>query len=109
MAPYITFREKDAAGELQYYVLQRDFPHYIGLLCYHPKDNPLAQAAIPGYNLYVVITEVLRGRFIPAEKDVAQQMQIIAENMGAWFWSERIAMDEKKYKKFKIQPNVTSA
>jgi hypothetical protein len=35
-------------------------------------------------------------------KDSKNEAQQILENMAAWFWSERIAMDKKRFKKFKI-------
>jgi hypothetical protein len=107
MSPFITFRDKDKNGELQYYVLQREHPHYVGCISSHPVAGAIAQSPVSGYYLWVVIQSTLRGNFIPAYNNVDKDMAVIADNMAAWFWAERIVSDKKKYKKFKIESNVS--
>lgn len=106
MNPFITFREKDNDGNLQYYVLQRGFPHYVGKISPYPIENPICQVALPGYNLWVVFDGVLRGNFAPSFPNELKNMQIVFENMAVWFHSERVVMSEKRYKKFKIVSNA---
>lgn len=101
MSPYITFREKDRNGDLQYYVLQRAHPHYVGRV----SPLPIAEnwcAPIAGYRLWMIFDSTLIGRFIPSHKEVSHEIQTVLEAMAAWYWSDRIVVDEKRYKKFKI-------
>lgn len=102
MQPFITFRDKDKNGNLQYYILQRDYPHYVGVIASERVVGAIAEAVIPGYSLYVTFSGVLQGNYIPMYKDSKNEAQQILDNMAAWFWSERIAMDKKRFKKFKI-------
>jgi len=107
MSQFITYREKDNEGVLQYYVLQREFPHYVGRISPYPIENHICQAALPGYNLWVAFDGVLRGNFMPSFPNELKNMQFVFENMATWFHSERVLADPKKYKKFKIESNAT--
>jgi len=106
MTKYITFREKDDKGELQYYILQRDFPHYVGLISNAPKESVLMQAPIAGHYLWVVFSGTLRGNMIPAYQEIYKEIESVFTNMSEWYYINRIKPNEKKYKKFKIQSNV---
>ena len=46
---------------------------------------------------------------IPSHKGEMVEMQVVFDNMAVWFHSERILLDEKRYKKFKIISNGTIA
>lgn len=109
MMPFITFRDKDKNGNLLYYILQRDFPHYVGLLSPYPIEGVLCQSAITGHSLWIVFNGTLRGNMIPSHKGEMVEMQVVFDNMAVWFHSERILLDEKRYKKFKIISNGTIA
>jgi hypothetical protein len=109
MNPFITFREKDKDGNLQYYVLQRAFPHYIGVVLNNPGSGLIGQSAIPGYTLWVVFDGTLMGNMIPNYRNVANEIQTVLDNMAAWYWSDRIILNEKKYSKFKILSYVTGS
>lgn len=102
MQPFITFRDKDKNGDLQYYILQRSYPHYVGIILSQSVSNAIAEAVIPGHNLYVTFGGVLQGNYIPMHKDSKNEAQQVLDNMATWFWAERIAIDKKRFKKFKI-------
>lgn len=105
MSPYITFRDYDKEGKLQYYILQREFPHYVGVV----SSIPIAgnwYTPIIGYAMYIVFGGVLRGMYIPDYKNIGEEVMAIMENMAAWYYDNRISIDEKRYKKFKITTNV---
>lgn len=107
MNPFITFRDKDDEGNLQYYILQRDFPHFVGVV----STKPLAgnwSSAVAGHQLWVVFSGTLRGNVIPSYQNVSDQIQLCLDNMSVWFHSERVLMDEKRFKKFKIKSNDAS-
>lgn len=107
-SPFITYRDKDENGNLQYYILQRSFPHFIAML----SSVPIAgtwQSALPGYHLWVVFQGCLRGNQVPGYAHISDEIQTVLDNAAAWYACDRIAMDEKRYKKFKVISNVQSA
>ena len=105
MDSFITYREKDNTGGVQYYILQKDFPHIIGRVSTIPGEGNW-YSPIAGYNMYVVFNYTLRGRFIPNYKNIGEEISSVMDRMASWFYAEMILPDEKKYKKFKIKPNV---
>jgi hypothetical protein len=105
MIPFITYREKDKSGVLQYYVLQKEYPHFVGIISSIPISGTW-QSPIAGHNLWVVFNGTLRGNLIPAYQKIGDDIQASLDNMAAWFYNERIKPDEKKYSKFKIKSNV---
>lgn len=107
MVPFLTFRESNAKGELEYFILQKAFPHYLGRLAIAPKQGLMPSVPIAGYNLYVEFCGTLRGNMIPGYKDVEDEMIGVFHEMSIWFLVYRIVPQENKYKKFKIQPNVS--
>lgn len=102
MSPYITFRDNDKNGELQFYILQRDFPHYCAILSSHPIPEPLAIAPISGHNLWIIGMGTIRGSYLPSYRDAIEQMQAVIEAMAVWFHEQRILPDRKRYKKWAI-------
>lgn len=100
--PYITFREPGANGDLEYYILQKEFPHYLGRIVTYPVEGAIINQPIAGYNMWVTFEYTLRGKMIPGYKDVQKEIEEIFFNMAAWFWAERIVTDTSRYKKFKI-------
>jgi hypothetical protein len=107
MESYITFRDKDENGDLQYYVLQRAFPHFVGMVSSSPVEGTW-QSPIAGYNLWMIFSGTLRGNLIPNYKNISDEIQEILDRMASWYYSTRIITDQKKYKKFKIMSNVSS-
>ena len=101
MSPYITYRELDNAGELQYYILQRDFPHYIGLISTYPKENIILPIQITGYYLWVNFDGTLRGDLIPNYRNISEDIKFVINEMAIWYYANRIVPKHKKYKKFK--------
>jgi hypothetical protein len=102
MSPYITFKDQDKTGELQFYILQRDFPHYCAILSFHPIPEPMAIAPISGHNLWLIGVGTIRGLYIPSYQDTFQQFQATIESMASWFYSERILKEPKRYRKWLI-------
>jgi len=102
MIPYITYREIDSEGRLCYYILQKQFPHYKGIIALGKLENALSSAPIAGYKMYVNFNGTLRGNLIPSYNDVMKEIDIIMEDMAIWFLNNRILADQKKYSKFKL-------
>lgn len=106
MTPYITFRETDDKGELQYYILQREFPHYIGVVKSMPEATTWVNAPVAGHYLWVCFAGTLRGNMVPAFPDFHKEMESVFTSMAEWYYLNRIKGNEKKFKKFKIETNV---
>ncbi len=103
MIPYITYREINDTGVLCYYILQKVFPNYVGIVSVGKLDNAIASEPIAGYHLYVNFHGTINGRMIPNFKDVLQDIQTCLMSMDNWFLENRIKTEPKKYAKFKIQ------
>lgn len=101
MIPFITFREPDDNGAVQYYILQREFPHYVAVVKNVPHGN-IVNAPISGYYLWVCFAGTLRGNMIPAFPDVYKEMESVFTSMAEWYFVNRINSNPKKYKKWKI-------
>jgi hypothetical protein len=99
---YITFREEDKKGILQYYILQRKEPHYVGKIVGETNELSLLKVPIAGYRLYVSFSGVLIGNYLPSYKGVEDDVLVEFQKMSAWYLDNRIAKDEKRYKKFKL-------
>ena len=105
MNKYITFREEDKEGQLQYYILQRDFPNYVGVISEFPNLETLECVPIPGYSLYVQFSGTIRGNYVPSNSNISRELGLVFNDMASWYYSERILKNEKKYSKFKIKSN----
>lgn len=106
--PYITYRELHE-GQLQYFILQKEFPHFQGIISSHPVNSTLCQVTIPGYNLWLVFDYTLRGKMIPSYNDIQTEINTIMHNMAIWFLTERIQAEPKKFNKWKSVPSSTTA
>ncbi len=102
MIPYITYREPDSEGRLCYYILQKKFPHFVGILSTGPLENSLASAPVPSYNLWINFKGTLIGNTIPDYKNILQEITDEFARMADWFFEHRIKNEPKKYLKFKI-------
>jgi len=102
MEPFITFRDKNNSGELCYYILQREFPHYIGLISETPNLKALACVPITSHNLWVIHNGVLAGNYIPAQRDVMDEIKKVFQGMSDWYYAHRVIPNPKKYKKLAI-------
>lgn len=100
MSPFITYRDIEE-GELQYYILQREFPHYVGIISTYPKTNFIESMPIAGYNLWIVFDGTIKGEVIPSYKNVDVDIKNSLNEMSIWYYAHRIIPQEKKYKKFK--------
>lgn len=108
MNPFITFRDKDKNNELQYYILQREFPHFCGLISHYPKEGDLANQSISGYSLWITFSGTIRGQIIPSYTNIAKEINSVFESMASWFYANRILTDKKRFEKFKIKNNDSS-
>lgn len=106
MNRYITFRDTNDKGDLLYFILQRDFPHYNCCLADQPIVNFVQPMPISSYNLWIVFVGTLRGNFIPYYQSIGDEIRAVMQDMAEWYFTERILKDEKKFKKWKI--NVSS-
>lgn len=106
MMPYITFRDTDKEGNLRYYILQRNHPHYVALISEKPVVGSLFCMTVPGYNLWVVFSGVLLGFFVPGYKGVEQEISTVFTDMTDWFLRERILKDPKKYKRWQYNAPI---
>lgn len=102
MSPYITYREVNEAGELQYYILQKRFPYYVSRISLNPYEGALLKQSVPGYKMYVVLNGTIEGAVVPSYKDTLQEIEHSLFLMAEWFYENRIRPDEKKYKKYKV-------
>jgi len=105
--PFITYRENND-GVLRYYILQKDFPHNVGIIQSQPNGSAICQSVVPGYNLWVVFNGTLQGNFVQAKIDYAKELQVVYDNMAAFFWAERICLDKKRFEKFKVKSDVST-
>lgn len=101
MKDYLTFREEEN-GELKYYILQRAFPHMIGVVTDLPLIKSLSYSPIAGYNMYVNFHSTLSNA-IPSYKNIIEEINIVISEMATWFLVNRIIGNEKRFDKFKIQ------
>jgi len=104
--PFLTYRETDNDGVLQYYILQKEWPHYSGMVVTDPYFKTILKIPIAGYNMYVSFNGVLRGRCIPILKGEDKEMLVVLQNMGSWFFDNRILPNPSKYKKFKVNAQI---
>jgi hypothetical protein len=108
MSDFITFRELDADNQFAYYILQKDFPHYVGVIYPFPKKKVVEPSPIAGYNLWVSFNGTLRGNAIPSYNHFLEEIVFILDRMANWYLQQRIIPDYKRYKKFKINDTISS-
>lgn len=104
MSPYITFKDTDKNGEMQLFILQMTYPHYMGYISYYPSAEVLTQVPITGHNLYLNFYGTIRGIYIPAHPGVSDEIESVFHSMALWFYANRIQTDPKRYKKWIIHP-----
>ena len=101
MSPFITYRDTNDNGELNYYILQREFPNYIGLISVYREKVLVDAIDIIGYNLWIVFNGTIKGSMIPSYKNVHEEIKDVLKEMSEWYYINRVIPQEKKYKKFK--------
>lgn len=99
---YITYREP-LGGELQYFILQKQWPHYVGLLVDNPNYKTLYLFPIPNTTLYLAFFGTLQGRLMPATHHVDLEISTIFTDMAEWYYTNRIETNLKKYKKWLLK------
>jgi len=104
---FITFREKDSLGNLQYYVLQRAYPHYVGVVMEKPEKAVIEATPIMNYMLWMVFNGCIQGAVIPGYKNTIDEIASVMSDMAEWYYVNRIVPDEKRFKKWKINKDVS--
>lgn len=107
--PFITYREPDEFNRLCFYILQKAYPNFIGLLITHPREGAIVNAPIPGYNIWVTYSGVLIGNYVPALRGVENDITQVFYSMAEWYYLNRIKTNPKKYKSFKINDTTSTA
>lgn len=102
MIPFITYREPNEKNELEYFILQRAFPNYIGRVVAYPVEGALANVPVSAHHLYITFAGCLMGNYIPGNKDELANISFVFDKMSAWYYSNRIEVDLKKYKKWRV-------
>jgi hypothetical protein len=102
MEPYITYRDFNNKGELEYYILQRKFPHYQGVILEQPKDGAIMTAPVSCHHLYITFAGTIQGNYVLSKAALELELSSVFEDMANWFYSKRVVTDPKRYKKFKI-------
>lgn len=101
MERYITFRDEEDKKP-KYYILQRDFPHFIGEVSTTPDKHLVGATPIPGYKLWIVFQFCLRGKSVPSYRDLESIILNTMNDMASWYFQNRIETDQKRFLKFKI-------
>jgi hypothetical protein len=83
-----------------FYILQKDFPHYIGEITNKTETN-IGQYPIAGYHLYVSFVGTLKGRYIPTDKFALHEIQHICADMANYLL-DNVINNNDEYKKYKI-------
>lgn len=102
MEPFITYKEKDVEGNLQYYVLQRSFPHYQAIILNAPVEGAIVTVPVSGYHLYLTFAGTIRGNYLLAKADTEKELFVVFEDMARWFYINMVLANSNRYKKFKI-------
>jgi hypothetical protein len=100
MTPFITYRDNDESGELQYFVLQRAHPHYVGQIIDNPNFKAVYKVPIPQTSMFVAYYGDIEGRRFPMYINAEKEINAVLVNMAQWFFENRIKKNEKKYKKW---------
>jgi hypothetical protein len=100
---YVTYREP-LNGELQYFILQKQWPHFVGLLVDNPNYKTLFLTPIPHTTLYLAFFGTLQGRIFPASSST-EEISIIFTDMAQWYYTFRIENNQKRYKKWLLKSN----
>lgn len=109
MSPYITFRDTDKDGQLQYYILQRAFPHWVGLVATNPAQKSIMKVPIAGYDMWVCFAGTLRGNVAPSYKDIDKEISAVLHGMANFYLEHRILTNPSKYKKWKLSAHPTTS
>lgn len=103
MSRFITFRESSKDEELQYFILQKAFPHYMGRISDYPPERSLLKVPIANYRLWIIFNGTLRGNVIPSFVDVYKEIENVFYDMADWYYHARIENNKKKYNKWSIK------
>lgn len=106
MIPYLTYREEDNEGKVQYYILKKDYPNYIGKITDNYFEKSLIKLAITKHNLWVSFNGTLMGNVVPGRKEAIEEIRNELFLMAEWFYENRILVNENKYKKYRIKDDT---
>lgn len=108
MTKYVTFKDTDKSGLLQYYILQRAFPHYVAMVASVPMPEVIMGCPVPGYYLWIVFSGNISGNYMVGHKGELENVKNVILDMVDWFLDNRINTDKKRYKKWQFNAPSTS-
>ncbi len=106
MIPFITYREPDSGGDLQYFVLQKAHPHYVGMIVDNPNFDAVYKVPIPNTTMFVTFFGTVEGRRFPLHSHAEKEINGILVVMAEWYWTNRISKNQQKYKKWLLSNQV---
>ncbi len=104
--PFITYRETDSSGELQYFICQKVSPHYVGMIIDNPNFESVHKVPIPNTIMYVAYAGIIDGWLYPMHSHAKQEINGILVVMAEWYWTNRISKNQQKYKKWLLSNQV---
>lgn len=96
MIPFITYKEGD-----DYYILQKQFPHFLGKIYTGWGIEGVLKVNIPNYEMGIKIIGTLRGEVLPSYINIIQEAETVLMEMADWYLANRISINPKKYEKWK--------
>ena len=100
--PFVTFKDTDGQGKLQYYVMQRQYPNFVGTIVERPIEDSLACIPVAGHNLWVAFAGTVQGAYIPISKNMLREITETFIKMAEWYSIHRVMANPGRYKKFKV-------
>jgi hypothetical protein len=78
-------------------------PQVVGVITHTPVAGKLVPSQpIAGYGLYVTLHGTIRGNLLPIWNNIDKEISAVLQDMAFWYLANRIATNEKKYKKWKM-------
>lgn len=105
MSPYILFEDKDDNGIFQKYILQREYPHFVGKISMMPMVTSLSQIPIPKYNLWILFAGTLRGNMMPAYTNFSEELDNVYRDMASWYYENVVLKNKEEFEKYKLKIN----
>ena len=106
---YLTYKENDSEGRTCFYVLQKAFPHFSGLIVTVPVEGAIINVPISGHILYITFNYTLRGKMIPDYRVIQKEISEVFFDMAKWYYENIISKNPQRYKNFKIVKNDSTA
>jgi hypothetical protein len=100
MNHFITYREPDQDGELQYFILQKAHPHYVGMVIDNPNFQSIYKVSIPNTTMFVSFFGTIEGRRFPIHSHAEGEINATLVIMAQWYLDNRILKNQQKFRKW---------